>query len=248
MIKTVGIAHPTYAIRWQKAASDMEFQKHPDMSGGGLVELFKRRPYQGQAPEKATIIFLNSDANYSPELSGRPFFDFIREYQLDGVYFWKKYGVHHPFMLPNYPFDKRKGGVPFHRNFSKLGLEAEKHAEHISFLELLDVPTIGNKSQDREAFFDLLSPSHLKYIEKLILGGGRKLFFISKGVLKEIRKIKKVYPLFAWLDFNSGSGNQLSKSINGNTIKEIYHFSSSQIHTKIDEIKSEIDQWLKIKR
>jgi hypothetical protein len=181
------------------SGENMKFKKH---TSDEMVELFNKRPFQGQIPAKAKIIFLSSDANYSPEISKHPFFKCIIEYQKNGIAFWKKHGCHHPFMLSNYPkeFDKRKDGAPFHRNFSKLGLQAEQHAEHISFLELLDVPTIGNKSEDMGLFFDLLCQDHLKYIDRLILGGGhKKLFFVSKGVLDDISGIKKIYPnLFSW--------------------------------------------------
>ena len=44
----------------------MEFQKHTSST---LVKLFNEKPFQGQYPEKSTIIFLSSDADYSPEIS-----------------------------------------------------------------------------------------------------------------------------------------------------------------------------------
>lgn len=220
----------------------MKFQKH---TSDEMVELFSKKPFQGQDPEKARIIFLSSDANYSPKISNHAFFNYILEYQKDGIAFWKKYGCHHPFMLSNYPkeFNRNIDGVPFHRNFSKLGLSPE-YAQHISFLELLAVPTIGNKSQDRSQFLKLISPAHLQYIENQIHGGGRKLFFISKGALKEMIKLRKTYHLFAWADFARGSEKQFTKIINANKIREIYHFSSTQIHSQLAEIKSEIDQWI----
>jgi len=224
----------------------MKFKKHTSKE---MVKIFKKRPFQGQVPEKASIVFLSSDANYSPEISKHSFFKYIFEYQKDGIAFWEKYGCHHPFMLSNYPkekgFDRRKDGVPFHRNFSKLGLRAEQHAEHISFLELLNVPTIGNKSEDMELFFDLLCQDHLKYINRLILSGGhKKLFFVSKGVLDDINEIKKIYPnLFSWYADDPQKGRFL-KEINGNKVKEIYHFSSSKIHGQLDDIRLDIDEWL----
>jgi hypothetical protein len=221
----------------------MKFQKHTSPE---MVTLFSQKPYQGQVPEEAQIIFLSSDANYSPEISTHSFFEYILEYQKDGSAFWLKYGCHHPFMLQNYPkeFNKNKNGVPFHRNFRKLGLGPE-YAGLITFIELLDVPTIGNKSENREKFFELISSTHLRYLETLMLGGGHKLFFVSNGVLKDIERIRKAYPFFAWLDIDSKSSRQLSQSINGNNIKEIYHFSSSQIHNQLPEIKSEINDWIK---
>ncbi|HKL26109.1 MAG TPA: hypothetical protein VJ910_07805, partial [Desulfuromonadales bacterium] len=69
----------------------MQFQKHTSEE---LVDLFRSKPFQGQYPEKARIIFLSSDANYSPEISDHPFFKKILEYQDDGVAFWKKHGCH----------------------------------------------------------------------------------------------------------------------------------------------------------
>lgn len=218
----------------------MNFKKH---TSSEMVELFNRKPFQGQSPEKAKVIFLSSDANYSPEISNHQFFNYILDYQKDGITFWKKYQCHHPFLLPNYPFNKNTGGVPFHRNFSKIGLGSE-HAEHISFLELLDIPTIGNKSQNKKLFYELVSKSHLEYIENLMIGGGNKLFFVSNGVLKDIAKLKRNHPVFKWLDFKIPAESQYSKTIKGNRIKEIYHFSSWQIHGQISEISAEINGWI----
>ncbi len=208
-----------------------------------MVALFNEKPFQGQSPENAKIVFLSSDANYSPEISDHDYFNYILEYQTDGIAFWKKYGCHHPFLLSSYPFDKRKNGCKFHLNFRKIGLCSE-HAEHISFLELLDVPTIGNKSENKKLFYSLVSQSHLEYIENLMLGGGKKLFFISNGVMQDIINLKKIYPIFNWLNVEPRRIRQHSEEIKGNKIKEIYHFSSTQIHGQINEISSEIDDWL----
>ena len=218
----------------------MEFAKHPSKE---MVELFNEKPFQGQIPEKAKILFLSSDANYSPEISDHSFFDYILEYQKDGVAFWEKYDCHHPFLLPNYPFSKSQGGVPFHRNFSKIGLNIG-HAGYVSFLELLDVPTIGNKSQNRKEFFDLLSLPHLKRIDNLITQGEGKLLLIPGGVLKDMYRIGKKYHIFQWIDRDLIKSKIYVKEINGNRIKQIFHFSSSQIHSQIDEISNEINVWL----
>lgn len=222
----------------------MKFQKH---TSDEMVALFHKRPYQGQSPEKAAIIFLSSDANYSPEISNDPFFEHILEYQKDGIAFWRRHGCHHPFMLPNYPFNRSKAGVPFHRNFSKLGLGPE-YAKHICFLELLDIPTIGNKSDDIGHFYELLSLGHLEYIDRLMLGGRNKLFFVSNGVLRDLIKIQKSCPLFDWLNWSTGSEGVFMRSINGNKIKKICHFSSSQIHYQLKWIKIDIDNWLDSQR
>lgn len=218
----------------------MEFAIHPSED---LVSLFNKRPYQGQSPEKADILFLSSDANYSPEISTHNFFDYITEYQADGIAFWEKYGCHHPFLLPDFPFNKNTGGRPFHRNFSKIGLTA-KYAPHISFIELLDVPTIGNKSSNKNLFYSLISLDHINYLEKLILSGGHKLLFVSGGVLRDIIYLQKKFKLFDWLDYVPNSKQQYSAKINGNMVKEIYHFSAWQIHGQLAEIRETIDSWL----
>ena len=218
----------------------MKFQKH---TSAELVDLFTRKPFQGQYPEKAEIVFLSSDANYSPKISEHAFFNKILEYQNEGVAFWEKYKCHHPFLLSEYPFNKNKAGVPFHRNFSKIGLSPE-YASKISFLELLDIPTIGNKSQDPDLFYSLISKEHLKFIDRIILGGGNKLFFVSNGVLKNMMKLKKDYQVFSWLDRPSNATGQYSETISGNKIQEIYHFSSWQIHGQLSDIYLSITNWV----
>ena len=209
-----------------------------------MVELFHNKPYQGQHPVKANIVFLSSDANYSPEISNHSFFKEILKYQSDGVAFWEKNKCHHPFLLPNYPFNKNKAGVPFHRNFSKIGLTS-KDAPNVSFLELLDIPTIGNKSQNQDLFYKLISKEHLQFIDKLILGGGGKLFFVSNGVLRNMLKLKNEHKVFNWLTIGTDPKEKFSKMINGNKVQEIYHFSSWQIHGQIVDIRNSIETWQK---
>jgi hypothetical protein len=214
----------------------MPFQKHTSTE---LIKLFHQKPFQGQSPQKAKIIFLSSDANYSPEISKHSFFNYILEYQQDGVAFWEKYDCHHPFLLPNYPFNKTMAGVPFHRNFSKIGLN-KKFAKHISFLELLDIPTIGNKSENKKLFYDLMSKEHLDLIEKLITEKGNRLFLIPNSVLKDMKKAQLNLNCFKKLNLNFNKGEKYSYANNGNIIKEIYHFSSSQIHSQLEQIKTMI--------
>lgn len=219
----------------------MDFQKHTSTE---MVTLFQNKPYQGQDPRKAKIIFLSSDANYSPQISDHKFFKYILEYQKNGVDFWNKYNVHHPFILPEYPFNKSEAGVPFHRNFGKLKLSKE-HAEHISFIELLDIPTIGNKSENEELFWDLVSEDHLRFLDKIIKNDNAKLIVIPGGVLKEMKRMKKLYNVFTWLDYPSRTKSKYCDKVNNSTIKEIYHFSSTQIHNQIPEIRTYINDFLR---
>ena len=217
----------------------MEFQKHTSTE---MVSLFQNKPYQGQVPHKAKILFLSSDANYSPEISEHTFFKYILEYQEDGVDFWNKYNVHHPFLLPDYPFNRTKDGVRFHTIFKKLKLST-KLADHISFIELLDIPTIGNKSKNNKEFWEFVSEDHLKFLDTIIQNDNEKLIFIPGGVLKEMKKMKKLYNVFNWLDYPCRAKSKYNHRINNSTIKEIYHFSSTQIHGQIPEIRTCIDDF-----
>lgn len=219
----------------------MLFDKHPSPE---LIALFKARPYQGQDPEKANIIFLSSDANYSDNITNHHFFNRIIEYHKDGVQFWKKHGKHHPFLLDDYPFDKRKDGVVFHRNFSNLNLSYE-HASAISFLELLDIPTTGIKSQNKDKFVELISRSHVQYLDDLILSQQKKLILIPGGVLRDMMQIKKRFPVFQWLNYSSTS-TKYEKCIQGTEIKEIFHFSSTQIHAFLPTLRGHMECWLPI--
>lgn len=215
----------------------MSFDIHPSSE---LVQLFKNKPFQGQNPKEAKIIFLSSDANYSSKITNHEFFKYIIEYQGDGVSFWKKYRCHHPFLLENYPFKKNTGGVPFHKRFSKLGL-TEKEAEYISFIELLDIPTIGNSSQKLNDFHKFINPEHLKLLDDLFNDDSGKLFLVSKNVLNTLNKIKKEYNLFQWYE---KTDDRYFKELKSNAIVEIYHFSSSHIFTQIDDISSMIFNWI----
>ncbi|MGD9660781.1 MAG: hypothetical protein AB7U63_05865 [Porticoccaceae bacterium] len=214
----------------------MTFQKHPSVE---LNRLFSRHPWQGQNPALAQVVILSSDANYAPEISSHSFFQYILEYQQDGVGFWKKYGVHHPFLLPNFPFNKTQHGRPYHKNISKLGLDTS-YADKISFLELLDIPTIGNKSVNRKEFYSLISAQHLTFIDDLIRNDSGTLFLVPGGVFNDMLYLKKIYPVFPWL---TSSDNEYL--INSNRIIKTYHFSSSHIHRQLAHIQATISTWIK---
>jgi len=145
--------------------TNVKYDVHPSSE---LVRLFVAKPFQGQDPSKAKILIIGNDANYSPEISGHVFFSRILDYHSDGILFWQKQKKHHPFMLAEYPFDKKRGGVRYHLNFSKMGFTSE-YAECFSFTELLNIPTMGNTGDDKERFFELLDRDHLIGLENLIL-------------------------------------------------------------------------------
>ena len=217
----------------------MEFREHHSLE---LRNLFQAKPYQGADPDQATIVFLSSDANYSPEISDHAFFKYILEYQEDGVAFWRKYGKHHPFLIDEYPFNKTQNGRPFHNNFRRIGLDSS-YAEFISFIELLDIPTIGNKSENRKLFYSYANIEHLKKIDQLYLEAGNRLIFISRGVLCDMIRLRQNTDVFRWLP-NTLPKEKFVAAANGNKIQEIYHFSSSHIHREIGAIRNMIDAWL----
>ena len=74
------------------------------------------------------------------------------EYHEDGVAFWLRHGVHHPFLLPEYRGDGRR----YHRTFSRIGF-TPRHAELVSFVELLHVPSVGRSKLAPQD----LDPAHL---------------------------------------------------------------------------------------
>ena len=113
----------------------MKYRLHPS---GALNRAFAARPYQGAEPEKATFLFVGLDANYSPAIEQNAVFDRVLDYLEDGVAFWKTHGVHHPFLLPQY----RGDGQKYHKTFARIGFRPE-HAEEVSFIEMLHVPTVG---------------------------------------------------------------------------------------------------------
>lgn len=219
------------------------YQKH---ESSNLNALFKLKPYQGQNPEKAKVIFLGDDANYSDAISNTGFFKIIEEYHVDGVQFWKKYGVHHPFLLKEYPLKRNTGGVPYHRIFSNLGLSVD-YADFISFVELLNVPTTGNTSENIDIFWSLIDPGHLQWIESILISNSPKVVFMTRRVYRNLLAIKKKHNIFSWLPAVKVRHQGLISLYNENDTEIIvsYSFSSSQIHNEMDNIRVKIDSFIK---
>lgn len=151
-----------------------------------LNEIFSCKPYQGVAPDKATYLFVGLDANYEALIDDKPIFSAIREYHNDGVAFWRRYDVHHPFLLPNYSGD----GQFYHRSFARIGFGVE-HAELVSFIELLHVPTVG---RNKIATTDL-DMGHLKRLNSAIMEGQAAHIFLPTGVAHLMSKTSA----FPWL-------------------------------------------------
>lgn len=181
-----------------------------------LVETFVRKPYQGVAPDRAKILFIGLDANYANDIEQESVFRKILEYHEDGVSFWKKYRVHHPFLLPEYA----GSGRLYHKNFACIGL-TESHADLISFTELLHVPTTERnilKVSD-------LNTEHLSRINEWIVEGASEFIFLSDGVFRLMKQSKH----FPWLPSKpgqAGDGLTIIKQWSGKTIYKHLHFSN----------------------
>ena len=70
------------------------FQKHPSNS---LHQLYKNKNYQGANPIEANVLFIGKDPNWAYDIDSSSIFNLVEEYLADGVLFWRKYGIHHPF-------------------------------------------------------------------------------------------------------------------------------------------------------
>jgi len=126
------------------------------------------------------------DANYAADIETRLIFPKLLEYHADGVTFWRRCGVHHPFLLPSYTGDGRF----YHHNFARIGF-TPAHADLVSFVELLHVPTVGrNKLMPADLLTD-----HLKWLDAVIRDSGARHIFIPDSVARLMRRTG----LFPWL-------------------------------------------------
>ena len=172
------------------------YDVHPSVE---LRKLFSAMPipYQGQDPHRASVIFVGLDANYAPEIhDAANFRERIIEYHKDGVAFWQRHGVHHPFLLPEYPLPGTQGGRPYHRKFSNMGLTPD-FAPKISFVELLSVPTTGS-TKDKK-FWELFSLEHAKNLDSLFKSGERRLILLPRSVVDKMGVARKRFGIFRWL-------------------------------------------------
>jgi hypothetical protein len=126
------------------------------------------------------------DANYDPEIGDKHYFSEIVAYLENGVRYWKERGFHHPFRHPDY----RGDGALYHRRFAEIGFTRE-HAEQVSFVELIDVPTSGRSKLEPND----LKPTHLDRLKAWVLDGRAAYIFIPPGVGRLLRRTSQ----FSWL-------------------------------------------------
>ena len=215
-----------------------KYRIHPSPQ---LVAAYKNNPFQGQHPQKASVIFFGIDANYASDIeSDKELFNILLDYHKDGVAYWKnnENGDHHPFLLPLYRNRPKSEGLLYHDTFRKMALPQIPCADAISFVELLNVPTTGKLSEDKEKLFDaLLCRDHLKEVQEWIFEGN-KLVFMPNEVIERL-KVVKGKNMFDWLDYHFVRAMDTPviyrnerKNI---TVRKILHFSSAFHRNKILE-------------
>jgi hypothetical protein len=223
-----------------------KYDVHPSPE---LIEIFRRRPYQGQDPERAQVLIIGNDANYSARIWHHEFFDKIVEYHSDGIRFWTKHGRHHPFLLDEYPFDKLTGGVRYHSNFAKMRFSAHD-APYFSFVELLSVPTIGNTGSDVDLFFRLLDKAHLQWLERLIFAPRPKLVLVNQTLVRKIGRISQHHNVLARLSAllqRAKLGEPILEA-NGTVIYNGYSFSAAVTNAYLDELGQTIRTFVAAQR
>jgi hypothetical protein len=188
------------------------FHPHPSRT---LNELFSVRPFQGVEPSRAEFLFVGLDANYSREIEKSAVFPRIVEYHEDGAAFWRRNGVHHPFLLPSYSGD----GKRYHRNFARIGF-TPTDADRIGFVELLHVPTVGRSQLTPQH----LDPSHLKKLDLAIRSGMARHTFLSAGIVRLMQSSGQ----FPWLEKLGRSQGTLPVlyACDGRSVHLHLHFSN----------------------
>lgn len=144
-----------------------------------LHELFSLKAFQGANPATARFLFFGLDANYDPDIEDKHYFSEIISYLEDGVRYWRERGYHHPFRHPEY----RGDGALYHKHFAGIGFTRE-HAEQVSFVELIDVPTSGRSVLT----VDDLKTSHIDRLRDWVLNGRAAYIFIPPGVGRLLRR------------------------------------------------------------
>ena len=215
------------------------FEKHPSKL---LNDLYKESNHQGARPDLAKFIFVGRDPNWAFNIETQDMFGKVLEYLSDGVRFWEKYKIHHPFLLPNYKGD----GKRYHKIFSKLKIDSE-WAHLISFVELIGFPTTGMAKSSNKKFMEYLmsdeNKSHLIRLDQ-ILNNPEKIIFIAWGLIEDFKYLNKKTGLF--LNFSQLDKNKMVIT-DLNIVNNIFihrHFSDAISNTTLEKMKSQFDIYL----
>lgn len=133
-----------------------------------------------------------------------------------------------------------------HRNFAKLKLNPS-YAKNISFVELLNIPTVGSTGTNKKEFYNLLDREYLQNLDRIISNPrNKKVVFISRSVFNALVHIKKTLGLFKWLPDQKIKGDNKAQKIENDTVclYQVYHFSAAISGDHISEIRGIIDHFL----
>jgi len=198
------------------------YTAHPSAA---LNLLFKQKPYQGANPREADFLFVGLAANYTEQVEHSAIFPRLCEYLEDGVGFWRRHKVHHPYLLPEYAGDEPL----YHRSFARTGFKPEQ-AHRVSFVHLLHVPTVGKSKLVPKD----LSHSHLSMLGDVLLNGAAKHIFIPS----EVERLMHASKAFDWLA--SGPGEYLGPlgMLYRREDKAVYSHLHFSVFGKFDERKA----------
>ena len=189
----------------------MPYELHPSKR---LKAHFQEKPWQGADPFKALFLFVGLDANYDPDIEENlpEVFDYLN----DGAAFWRQNGDgnHHPFRLEHY----HGNGKKYHNKFNEIGFTAE-HADMVSFVELLHLPTTGRSNLSPAD----LSPEHLRFLNDIFDKGAARYIFLPPKATNLMKRTGH----FPWIPRQSGKNHGLTvlREKNGQTIYGMYHLS-----------------------
>lgn len=184
---------------------------------------------------KAKFLFVGLDANYPEdvETSLPEVFDYLN----DGIQFSIDNGVHHPFLLPKF---QGRSGQRYHKNFAEIGFKP-LHADLVSFVELLHVPTEKGKLE-----LDDLSHEHLFFLYDIFDKGEAKYIFISRKATKLLRQADAKWRT-AWFPWARQSqraldGNlEVMRDLKGQIVYRMYHFSC-HYGNQLEKLNGQITQ------
>lgn len=207
------------------------YRIHPSTE---LVRLFEARPWQGAYPAQARWLFVGLDANYATDIERSSAFVHVLDYHADGVGFWRRHGVHHPFLLPVYRGDGRR----YHRTFARIGFDAVD-APQVSFAELLHRPTVGRNRLEPSDLDD----AHLAWLESAMFEGTAERVFVSDGVLRLMSRTRRFACLWRPSTAASGAALPVLYADNQRTVYLHLHFSNygrfkARLDAEIDAIAS----------
>lgn len=217
------------------------FQRHPSKV---LNELYQKKNYQGTNPIDAQILFVGRDPNWAFDVDSKEMFGYITEYLTDGISFWNKYKIHHPFLLPNYKGD----GKRYHKIFSKLNIDS-KASHKITFVELIGFPTTGMANSNKKVYLEyLISKENRNHLIEMdsFLNDKNKTIFIAWGLVNDFKFLNEKTGLFK--RFASLNKNEMIIS-SLNNFENIFihrHFSDAISNDTLEKIATKVKQILSL--